>query len=201
MVRKTGTAPKDKPAPKAAAKGKGPAKPASPKWGKKKTDKPAAADDYDNTPMPETQQAISTGEERVDPAQQSEGTAEDMYMSQDQLAPPASESNEPSAGPADDPAPETPAPKPAAKPVIFADGIGGNASAVLISSVERLERLMEERDAIGDDIKEVLGELKGVGFNTGIIRKVLSRRRMDPDKREEQDTLLETYEFALEKQK
>lgn len=67
----------------------------------------------------------------------------------------------------------------------------------LVNGVERIERLAEERSAIGDDIKEVFAELKSKGYSTPTLRKVLARRQMDPEKRKEQDDMLDLYEEAL----
>ena len=63
--------------------------------------------------------------------------------------------------------------------------------------IERIERLEEEKRAIADDIKEVYGEAKGTGFDAKILRKVVSLRRMDRDKRIEEETLLDVYLSAL----
>ena len=73
---------------------------------------------------------------------------------------------------------------------------GGNTDP-LISIVERIERLDEERRTITDDMKEVFAEAKGNGYNVAIIRKVLSRRRMDVEARQELDALIELYEGVL----
>lgn len=181
MVRKTGTAPKAKPPTKKdvkAAADRAEKKPA-PKWGKGKADADAAG-----VPMAdETPQNISTGEERIDPAQ-----TEQPWDAEAQAA--AEEQARPQPDPEQQPEPRK------SKP---AENIGGNQTGVLIAGVERIERLMEERQGIQDDLKEVFGELKEAGFNTGILRKVLARRKMDPNKRMEMDTLMDTYEFALEK--
>jgi uncharacterized protein (UPF0335 family) len=73
-----------------------------------------------------------------------------------------------------------------------------NPSATLLRSiVERIERLEEEKKAMSEDIKEVYGEAKGRGFDTKIIRKVVSLRKKDPDDRAEEAALLETYLDAL----
>lgn len=77
--------------------------------------------------------------------------------------------------------------------------IGGNAGARLKSFVERVVRLEGEKKELGEDIKEVYSEAKGVGFDTKILRKVVKRYQMDPDKRREEDDLIDTYEIALTK--
>ena len=63
--------------------------------------------------------------------------------------------------------------------------------------VERIERLEEDKRAIADDIKEVYAEAKGNGFDVKIMRKVISLRRMDRDKRIEEETILDLYLSAL----
>jgi len=64
--------------------------------------------------------------------------------------------------------------------------------------IERIERLMEERDGITGDIREVYAEAKAVGYDTKVIRKLIGRRAMAPDDRREADMVLETYEAALD---
>jgi uncharacterized protein (UPF0335 family) len=91
----------------------------------------------------------------------------------------------------------TAAPKP--EPVREADlmQIGGNASAQLLSIVERVERIDEELEGIGADRKEVFAEAKGNGYDATIIAAVIRLRRMDPAKRQERDAILDLYETAI----
>ena len=63
--------------------------------------------------------------------------------------------------------------------------------------IERIERLEEEKRTLAEDIKEVYAEAKGNGFDVKIMRKVISLRRMDRDKRIEEETILELYLSAL----
>ena len=63
--------------------------------------------------------------------------------------------------------------------------------------LERVERLEEEKRAIADDIKEVYAEAKGTGYDVKIMRKIISLRRMDRDKRREEEEILELYLAAL----
>ncbi|MDX6806678.1 DUF2312 domain-containing protein [Terrihabitans rhizophilus] len=67
----------------------------------------------------------------------------------------------------------------------------------LLSIIERIERLEEEKKGISDDIKEVYAEAKGNGFDTKVLRKVISIRKQDAAEREEQDAILELYLSAL----
>jgi uncharacterized protein (UPF0335 family) len=63
--------------------------------------------------------------------------------------------------------------------------------------IERIERLEEEKRAIADDIKEVYAEAKGTGYDVKVMRKIISLRRMDRDKRREEEEILDLYLAAL----
>jgi uncharacterized protein (UPF0335 family) len=63
--------------------------------------------------------------------------------------------------------------------------------------IERIERLEEEKRAIADDIKEVYAEAKGTGYDIKIMRKIISLRRQDRDKRREEEEILDLYLSAL----
>lgn len=75
--------------------------------------------------------------------------------------------------------------------------VGGIAGEQLKSIIERIERLEEEKRALGEDIKEIYAEAKGNGFDTKIIRQLIRERRMDRDDLDEQETLLDLYRRAL----
>jgi uncharacterized protein (UPF0335 family) len=63
--------------------------------------------------------------------------------------------------------------------------------------VERIERMEEEKAAIAADIKEIYAEAKGNGFDTKILRKLVTIRKQDANERMEQDSILELYMGAL----
>ncbi len=67
----------------------------------------------------------------------------------------------------------------------------------LRSIVERIERLEEEKKAIADDIRDVYGEAKANGFDTKVLRQVVSLRKKDLSEREEQDAIRDLYLSAL----
>lgn len=67
----------------------------------------------------------------------------------------------------------------------------------LRSFVERVERLNEERDNLGADIREVYSELKGVGFDAKVVRKLVALRKIDPADRREEEELLDLYKRSL----
>lgn len=63
--------------------------------------------------------------------------------------------------------------------------------------IERIERLEEEKRAIGDDITDVYAEAKGTGFDPKVMRKLISLRRLDKTKRDEEEEILDLYMSAL----
>jgi uncharacterized protein (UPF0335 family) len=71
------------------------------------------------------------------------------------------------------------------------------AADQLKSIVERIERLHEEKKAIGDDCRDVYAEAKANGFDVKAIRHVVRLRAQDVNERKEQEALLETYLHAL----
>ncbi len=75
--------------------------------------------------------------------------------------------------------------------------VGGIAAERLRSFVERIERLEEEKAALGADIREVYSEAKSVGFDSKIIRQVVRLRKLDGSDRREQEELLDLYKTAL----
>jgi uncharacterized protein (UPF0335 family) len=62
---------------------------------------------------------------------------------------------------------------------------------------ERIERLVEEKKGIGDDIKDVFAEGKSRGYDVKIMRHVLRLRAMDRDKRQEERYLVDAYASAI----
>jgi uncharacterized protein (UPF0335 family) len=78
-----------------------------------------------------------------------------------------------------------------------AQDVGGVAGARLKSFIERIERLEEEKAAIASDIKDVYAEAKGTGFDTKTIRKIISLRKLDTEKRREADEMLDLYKSAI----
>jgi len=75
--------------------------------------------------------------------------------------------------------------------------IGGIAAEALRQFIDRIERLEEEKKSLSDDIKDVYAQAKGQGFDTKIIRKIVSLRKKDRQEREEEEQILELYLAAL----
>lgn len=67
----------------------------------------------------------------------------------------------------------------------------------LKSFVERIERLADDKKAIGDDIKDIFTEMKGRGYDVKIVREILKIRKIDRATRDEMETILDTYKAAL----
>lgn len=75
--------------------------------------------------------------------------------------------------------------------------VGGIAGERLRSLIERIERLLEDRAAINNDIREVYAEGKASGFDAKIMRQLIRLRQMEAEDRDEQETLLELYRRAV----
>jgi uncharacterized protein (UPF0335 family) len=75
--------------------------------------------------------------------------------------------------------------------------VGGVSGQHLRQYIERIERLEEDKKVIAEDIKEVFAEAKANGYDTKIMRKVISLRKLDAAEREEIETLVDIYKAAL----
>jgi len=71
------------------------------------------------------------------------------------------------------------------------------AAGQLRAFIERVERLEEEKETISDDIKDVYGEMKGVGFDTKAVRTIIRLRKKDQATRQEEEAMLDLYKTAL----
>jgi uncharacterized protein (UPF0335 family) len=74
---------------------------------------------------------------------------------------------------------------------------GGIAEDRLRSLVDRIERLEEERKALGNDIKDIYAEAKSAGFDVKVLRQLIRVRKQEAAEVEEQETLLDVYRRAL----
>jgi uncharacterized protein (UPF0335 family) len=85
---------------------------------------------------------------------------------------------------------------------VYADGEISVSDPVIAgdrlrSFIERIERLTEEKKGLAEDIKEVFSEAKGNGFDPKIIKAIIKIRSLDPNDREEEETLIDLYLSAL----
>lgn len=67
----------------------------------------------------------------------------------------------------------------------------------LRSFIERIERLEEDKKAIGTDIKEVYAELKGSGFDSKAVRTIIRLRKKEEHERQEEAAMVDLYCEAL----
>ena len=63
--------------------------------------------------------------------------------------------------------------------------------------VERFERLEIEKKDISDQQKEVMAEAKSLGYDTRIMRKIVSLRKRDLEDVAEEEAILSMYKTAL----
>ena len=63
--------------------------------------------------------------------------------------------------------------------------------------IERIERLDAEKKDIAEQQKEVMAEAKGRGYDTKVLRKLISIRRRDADDIAEEEAIMEMYKEAL----
>ncbi len=75
--------------------------------------------------------------------------------------------------------------------------VGGVAVEKLRAYVERYERLEEEKQAVADDMRELLQEVKGNGFDTKIFKALIKLRATSENERIEYFAVLDTYARAL----
>ena len=78
------------------------------------------------------------------------------------------------------------------------DSEGSNSAATLLSAIETVESLEEEKADIQSRIKDEYAAIKSTGFDVKIVRKIVARRKRERDEIEEEEALIETYEAAIE---
>lgn len=72
-----------------------------------------------------------------------------------------------------------------------------NTESQLLSFFERRQRLEEEKKGISDDIKDVWGELKAVGFDSKVALQAYRLWKMPADDRKEMEAILDLYKANL----
>lgn len=75
--------------------------------------------------------------------------------------------------------------------------VNGVDAGRLLSYIERVERLEEEKKALQDDIKEVFDEAKAAHFDVKALKSILKMRQKDDAERQEEEFILDTYRRAL----
>jgi uncharacterized protein (UPF0335 family) len=71
------------------------------------------------------------------------------------------------------------------------------SGARLKSFLERIERIEEEKKALAEDIRDIYSEAKSTGFEPKIMRKIISLRKTNLEKRREERELLDLYMSAI----
>ncbi len=67
----------------------------------------------------------------------------------------------------------------------------------LRSFIERIEHIDAEKKALADAGREVMSEAKSRGYDTKVLRKLISLRKKDPTDLAEEEAILEVYRDAL----
>lgn len=75
--------------------------------------------------------------------------------------------------------------------------IGHNTKKRLLESIQSIERLESEKESTQENIKDIYSTLKSEGFDTKTLKKIVKRRKKEKEELEMEDTLLETYEDAI----
>ena len=73
----------------------------------------------------------------------------------------------------------------------------GIDSARLLSYVERVERLEEEKAALQTDIKEIYAEAKSSNFDVKAIKELVKIRKKDEKERQAEEYIVDQYRKAL----
>ena len=63
--------------------------------------------------------------------------------------------------------------------------------------IERIERLEEEKKAVGDDIKDVYLEAKALGYDNKTMRELIRLRKKSKDDLQQWGAMLQLYASAL----
>ena len=78
------------------------------------------------------------------------------------------------------------------------DTMGDATREKLMQFIARIERLEGEKAEIATDIREVYSEVKSFGFDTKVVKALITLRKQDEIERAEQEALLELYQSAID---
>jgi uncharacterized protein (UPF0335 family) len=70
-------------------------------------------------------------------------------------------------------------------------------TTLLVSIIERVERLNQDISNLSADIKEIYSEARSNGFDPKYIKQMIKLRAKDPDELNEEDELTKMYRRAL----
>jgi uncharacterized protein (UPF0335 family) len=71
------------------------------------------------------------------------------------------------------------------------------SAAEMRQIIERYEHLDAEKRDIADQMKEVMAEAKGRGYDIKVLRKIIALRKRKPDDIAEEEAVLDLYKSAL----
>lgn len=74
---------------------------------------------------------------------------------------------------------------------------GSISAEHLKSLISKIEKLEEEKANIAEDIRDVYAEAKAVGFDAKTLKKVVKLKKMDSEKLQEEEYLLDLYRNAI----
>lgn len=77
------------------------------------------------------------------------------------------------------------------------DNVTTIAGQELRQFIERYERLEAEKTDIATAQKEVMAEAKGRGYDTKVLRKIISIRKRDANDLAEEEAVMEMYMSSL----
>ncbi len=80
---------------------------------------------------------------------------------------------------------------------VVSDATYSVTAAELRQFIEQYEHLESEKKDIAEQQKEIMGEAKGRGYDTRVIRKIIALRKRDKDDIAEEEAVLEMYKAAL----
>ena len=67
----------------------------------------------------------------------------------------------------------------------------------LKSIVSRINTLMDERQTISDDIRDVFAEAKAAGFDVPALRAIVRAQREDTEKRKAREAMIDLYRVKM----
>ncbi len=74
-----------------------------------------------------------------------------------------------------------------------AQGHNGQLKAL----VERINNLMDNRDEVSSDIRDVFAEAKSSGFDLPALRAIIRAQREDAEKRRNREAMIDIYRGEL----
>lgn len=67
----------------------------------------------------------------------------------------------------------------------------------LINTINKIEKLEEEKIELNDLVKDAYSEAKSKGYDIKTIKHIIKLKKMDKDKLAEEDGLIELYRNAV----